>query len=570
MAEATADTPAITSPAQGAVRALLRTHWPELMQRLGDRQAAFFVRVQASVQQRGLAADAASAHRYLNLCCALGPAFEDRPENEWALALLSDERLSPAVKLHQLLRRAATELLRRGADAGTLARSDAALLDLLDHQQRHADAEAAPLPRVACDIEAVELRLQDIGFRHEYRPLDGQWQRVPLPSLDEQLPPVRIGAQRAAPALISVISQASADGPAARLQLRQAIHGGCGGERHPAVRFLDGHGLSQHLGPAARQLSWPLPAPPPVPPSTGLGLALADETAPQISLLQLPSCGLRDEGVPLGAQALQVWTYPASQWLFGMQREPSPTLHWPPIGTEAPPAPATRCRIERNGAPVNPKGWVYGFDEELPAALRAGMAKLFEAWQASVQRPALQLTPGLFVGRQVLSWGWREGAGGLAGEAVMRAVADLDLGLSLDLRLDGELSLGGARTAVHLVAAGQARLQHSIRREQALPPLGQAVAGAVLRFAFPFVVHTDPVAQDDGIVCSEAGPCLGTLGGELGLRPRLSGGSGWQWYLRLASDPVLLPFTVHDPVLGHTRRSLALLPALSLVDWSLG
>ena len=71
-----------------------------------------------------------------------------------ALAVLIDDRLGSAVKL------------RRGIDA------------LAD-----ADADAPPLPRTACDIDAVELRAVGVDWRRAYRRQhDAAWQLVPGPA----------------------------------------------------------------------------------------------------------------------------------------------------------------------------------------------------------------------------------------------------------------------------------------------------------------------------------------------------------------------------------------------------
>jgi hypothetical protein len=540
--------------------------WPELESRLGQRRGTFIAEAAKRAAELGLAASAQATGRYFNLCCALGPGFEQRAENEWALAILVDSRLKSWVRLHQLMLRARQELRRRGGDLAALERTDAALLDQLDAQQRDADPDAAPLARVACDIEAVELRVLDTAFRHEYRLQDGQWQRVPL---GEAPAPVRIGAQWPAPQVLAILTQAEGDGPGARLQVRQAIHGGCAGGRHPALQWLDHRGLNRYAGHEARALSWPVAAPASTPPATGLGMALAEETAPEVTLLRLPSCGVRDEGVPLGAQALQAWLYPATQWLFVLQREPGPSFQLPAAG-QAAAAAASRCRIERDATPVDAKPWIRGFDDDLSEAFAAGMSKLFDAWRAGVRDATLHATPGLVTGRQTLTWGWREGAGGLAGEALMRVEGELDLGLSLELQLGGTLEVGGARCQVALRTSGQARQSQLLRRESMALPLAGVVADAVLRWSFPFELRVDPLAGDDGIVASAAGACVGAVGGELGLRPRRSGGSGWEWFVRIVADPVLAPFVVVDPVLGETRRTVALLPALALVDWSLG
>src|SRR5512135_1038077 len=176
--------------------------WPELESRLGSRREAFIAESARRAAEFGLAASAPAAGRYFNLCCALGPGFEQRAENEWALAILADTRLEPWPRVHQLMLRARHELRRRGGDLAALERTDAALLDQLDAQQREADPDAAPLPRVACDIEAIELRLLDTAFRHEYRLQDGQWQRVPV---GEPPAPVRIGAQWPAPEVVAIL-----------------------------------------------------------------------------------------------------------------------------------------------------------------------------------------------------------------------------------------------------------------------------------------------------------------------------------------------------------------------------
>ena len=580
----------------------LLAEWPALVTRLADRRTAFLDKAQAQCALHNLQDCPSASTRYLNLCCALGPAFEDRADNEWALAILADERLMPEVKLHQLVLRARHELKRRGGDEPALARTDAALLDRLDADRLAADADAPPLPRVACDIDAIDLRLLPVDWRQQYVKTNGAWHRQPGPALPAA---VRIGADQPMPKVVCVLSHAQGAGPAAELQLRQIQHGGCAGDRHPAVRWLGLHGLQQWSGHQGRAVSWPVlamrqPAPP-----AGLVAAIAEETSPDVSLLQLPSCGLRDVGVPLGAQALQVWTYPAHQYLLAIQRDaacacetqlpsaaasasaataasPSASPAAPASASAAPTsataaaqpgasaAQPSRCRLERDGQPLAVRGWLQGLDQALPAVLAQGMARLFDAWQAHASQPRLQARIGLFTGTQVLTWGWRETAAGLAAPPLMRLVGDLDLGCDIQLALQGDVAIAGALSAVRLSASGNARLALSPQHEQAAPPLAEVLAAAVLKFRFPLQLHAQPYANDLGIVCAEAGPCTGAISGELGLRPRLSGGSGWQWYARMALEPALAPVALHDPVLGSTRRSLALLPQLALLDWSLG
>ncbi|MFL6661345.1 MAG: hypothetical protein ACJ8G7_04155 [Rhizobacter sp.] len=538
--------------------------WLELRGKLGERHDAFFEAVGRQAAKRRLAGDAAIA-RYAHLCCAFGPAFEERPENEWALAILADERLAEWLRLHQLVQRAARELKRRGGDADGLQRADAALLDALDDERHAADADAEPLARVACDLDALELRVLDGEWRHEYRKLDGSWQRVPGPPLPA---PVRVDAAHPAPAAITVLSHADGDGPLARLQVRQILHGGCG-ERHPAVRRLDTRGIARWHGHEARALSWPVQAMRQAPPPVGLGVALVAETAPAVDLVGVSSCGMRDEGLAIGDVQAAVHVLPADQWLFALQRAEGAELAWPRAASAAAPPAATRCRIERDGEPLDAAGWVRGFDDTLPRALAAGFDALFASWQQAAREAAMRVTPGLLTGQAALAWGWREGAAGLADAPLMRVQAELRLACRIDLALEGELESAGTRARVRLAARGDAALDVAFERDRPQPPLLDTLLPATLRLRAPFELAFDPLASDDGTVWSEAGPCSGALVAEAGLRPR-QGGSGWQWFVRMQLEPVLAPVVVHDPVLGRTRRALALLPALPLVDWSLG
>ena len=157
---------------------LLAAHWPAVAERLGRRQEAFLASAAQSAARHGLV-DALSQARYLNLCFAFGPGFELKPQHEWALALLADERLQPLVKLHQVLHRARAELQRSGGDAATLVRADTRLLDDADAALQAQDRDAAPLPRQACDIEALELRVRRIHRRD----LNKVWEFLKLVSL---------------------------------------------------------------------------------------------------------------------------------------------------------------------------------------------------------------------------------------------------------------------------------------------------------------------------------------------------------------------------------------------------
>ena len=57
---------------------------------------------------------------------------------------------------------------------------------------------------------------------------------------------------------------------------------------------------------------------------------------------------------------------------------------------------------------------------------------------------------------------------------------------------------------------------------------------------------------------------------EAGLRPRSRGGSGFEWFAALRLEAVQLAVQVTDPLLGQHGQTLPLLPAMPLLDWSLG
>jgi hypothetical protein len=93
--------------------------------------------------------------------------------------------------------------------------------------------------------------------------------------------------------------------------------------------------------------------------------------------------------------------------------------------------------------------------------------------------------------------------------------------------------------------------------------------GAVQRWRWPVQLDYDPVADDDGSIFSEVGPCSGALTGSLGLRPTVTGGGGWEWFATLAIEPVATRVVVHDPLLGRSESHMALLGSVTLLDWSL-
>lgn len=550
-----------TTPDAAALTERAAQAWPAVLERLGERREAFEATVARRAAGHGLV-EAGDAARYLNLCLAFGPGFEDKTENEWALALLADERLRPAVKLHQLVQRAQRELQRRPDDARTLQGTDQALLDLADAQRRRAWVDAPPTPRVACDIDAVELRLLDTAWRQDYQRGDGSWPRVAAPAPT----PLRIGAGHPAPAVVHVLTGARGDAEVTRLQLRQVPHGHCGLGLHPAARWLHSEGATEWQDPAARSVAWPLPA---FVPERDARPRLLGETSPEVTLLELPSCGLRDEGVPMGALQLQLWAYAAWQWLLLLERRADLGFELPPTGSAPPAAPPTRLRFERDGVARPAQAWQQGFDHGLREALGQGLQNLQQAWAAHVQEATLRADLGLFDGRAALTWGWREGPRGLASPPLQRVIAELDLSARGELHLQGLVEYAGARARLHLRIEGQARLQTEIERLQAEAPLLEAMQAATLRWRWPVQLAYDPVADASGSVFGELGPASGALVGSLGLRPSPTQGGAWEWFATLALEPVATRVVVHDPLLGRSESHMALLGSQSLLDWSL-
>lgn len=533
--------------------------WPSVVQRLGERRAAFEAAVVQRAAGHGLV-EVADVARYMNLCLAFGPGFEDKTENEWALAILADERLTPAVKLHQLVRRARTALQRRPADASTLDSVDAGLLDLVDLDRTALRPDALRMPRTACDIEAVEVRLIDTGWRQEYQRGDGSWSRVVV----QPPQPLRIAAANPAPSVVHVLTGAPGATDTARLQVRQVAHGRCSLGLHPAVNWLNPAGVQAWVDQDARSAAWPITAG--AAPAVSAPRLLA-ESPPEVTLLELPSCAVRDEGVPFGAQKMQLWAYAAWQWLLTMQRQ-APLGFELPEARSAPPAAApTQIRFECDGTRRPVVDWQQAFDGGLREQLGQGLKRLMEAWQPRASEATLSGEFTLFDGRCTLTWGWREGPKGLASPPLLRAVADIDWAASARLLLQGLVEYAGAKARLYLRVEGQAKVQVLIERLLAEQPLLEALEGARLQWRWPVQLDYDPVAEDSGCVFSEVGPCTGAMVGAIGLRPSATVGGAWEWFATLTLEPVAVRVVVHDPLLGRSESHLALLGSVSLLDW---
>lgn len=554
------------------IEAFLERNWPAVHARLGERRGAFLQLVQARAAERGFA-EPAGAARFANLCFAFGSGFETRPENEWALATLLDERLGPWVKLHQLVHRGAAELGRRpdqgDALAAQLRQSDQRIVAAFELPQVAAPgqivvrpADAMPLPQQACDIEALELRVLDAESLQEYGHSGGAWTRRPVPPPT----PLRIDAHHAAPSMVTLLVPPAGAPAPVRLQLRQVQHGRCGLHLHPAVTWAGPRDTLKWTEHEAQQPAWPVlaPAQDEVPP------LLASDAA-EYATLRIGSCGLRDEGVPLSPPqgiGFNVRAHGACQLLWTMRRQALLGFELPDPKSAPPSVEPTKIAYERDGQSLDARRWVRGFDEDLPARLREGLQRLTEAWKLVVQQPRVRVDIGLFDGQAGLTWGWRQGAKGLAGDPFVRAVGLVDLGASVEGWLSGIVEHGGTKAAVRLRVKGDAHVKTELERVLAEPDLITAMAGAQLRWRWPITVEADPIADGDGTIISEVGPCTGAISGSLGLRPSVTVAGGWEWFASVTTEPVSARVVVHDPLLGRAESQLALLGSINLLDWS--
>ena len=560
--------------------------WPAMPERLAARYPAF---VDMAVQQaldHGLAR-AASVARYVNLCFVWGPAFHDKAGFEWAAAILAPAGRQEWLALHQLVQRSLQALQGLpGAriEPQALAAADATVLEAfgpLGQHGRMCRFDPLPAPALACDLEAADIRLIDEGWHQLYRLSgDADWQRssAALPGA------LRVDASQALPPGLAALSHPLGLGQAARLQVRLRPLLVCDGDLHPALSFCGPHGQWAWAGHAAKAASWPLASREQAAATAGPGTAIAEETSPELYRLDLETCGLRDQGQPLGSQRCTVSVWPATQWWIELQRaRPEAQALLP--DARAWRRAATRCRVERDGQAQDASPLRRQFEDGLDGATATGLKTLADHWQglAGLTAARLDAQLGLLVGQASLSWGWHFGPGGLAGPALMRVIGQLALhACQADLQLAGELGgvaapgdadppwLADTRSRITLRFAGESALEQAVRREAPEPALAAQLGGVVARWRFAAELSLVPLATDTGRLLQQAGPVSGALVGEAGLRPRTTGGSGWEWFASLRIEPVAVPLCVTDPLLGSLSRSLPLLPALSLLNWCLG
>ena len=547
--------------------------WPAMPRKLGDRYASFIELGVQHATRLGLAR-AAPVARYVNLWFVWGSGFQDRPGFEWAAGLLAAPRAREWNTVHQLVARSLQELQRLPdalIAAAALQAADQRLLDTFGHLGARGALhpnEPLPAPRAACDLRAMELRLLERSVARGYDLVGGHWQPVDLP----EAAALRVQAAQALPPLVAVLSHAQGAGPLTRMQARLSTVSVCSADVHPELRLSGSHGLWRWRGHEASACNWPLATLAQAGPVAGPGTAVAEETSPDILHLDVSTCGLRDEGDPLGPLHTQLWVWPAAQWWLDIQRQAAVAQ---PLLAAQPPAlrPHTRCRVEQDFAAQDAGPLTGGFENGLDTATAAALQALQGAWQ---RVPGLVAGQGegllaLLVGRASLSWGWQLGPGGMDGRALMRLVGELQMqAVQADWQLEGELTQAGARARLLLRCQGQAPLAAVVRRQTAEPPLLALLAQLQVRFRLPLQAELTPLADATAALLQSNGAVTGALVGEAGLRPRSRGGSGFEWFAALRLEAVQLPLLVLDPLLGSQTLLLPLLPAQTLLDWSLG
>lgn len=539
------------------IGAVLAQAFPEVAARLGERRAALLEHGWQRARAHGLSHGLALA-RYLAAWFAFGADFEQQPGHEWARELLGRSG-SEGAKAYQLGRLSLETLRARAGQPGLMpVEQFEAALALLDAELAGLGAIGSPLARLrlplgqACDIGAIRLELPEAAQqRREYAYQQGQWQLQP--ALPDGAALTLDGGQGLPPQLHLLSAPTTAT--AARLRVRLHMQACCDPLLHPLLSLNGEQGLRDWRGLRALDWSQALPG---APAPAGLGEA----AGARISTLRLDSCGLRDSGAALGSQQALLAVYPAAQQLLAWRREPGPELQLPSDQPSAPLRP--QLRLERDGSGLDVGRWQLGL-MELDSRLQQGLQQLLGAWEreAGLQEVRLRARPALLAGEAGLAWGYREGTEPLTQPPWMRMQAVLDLvAWQLELTLAGRLLLEGSQSLLTLSCAGREELRlawHNSPAETAPPSLS---------FRHPLRLQVQPLAGAEAQVLGLAAAPTAALVGSAGLRPRQDG-PGLEWFVKAALEPLAVRLHRHDPWLGGIEQDLALLPALTLVDWSL-
>ena len=563
----------------------LAVAFPEARGRLGDQHAALVEHGVARAASHGLN-HAVCVARYMACWFMLGAEFETRPGYEWARDLLTAPARPQGSKVFQLCRRSREALAEHTNPALTPAAFDQsiALLDIALIQRGTVGSllPTAPLQLgEACDIDALDLRLIDAepggASPRTYQLQDKQWRRLPSSTAR---PPITLSATQqpgqagqTLPPRLNFLSQPPEHSGHSRLRLRTRAAHCCDAQVHPLVSLNGPQGLNQWRGPLSTDITLNLYADSSLPPlDDTLQPTIAVENTPRISVLSLSSCGLRESGQPLGEQQTQLVAYPSEQHLMAWHRESGPAMAWPEPATGQLSAALARLRIERDGLPLEASRWQAGL-QDLDQQLAEGLARLATAWEreSGVRQGRLSAEPAVMSGDASITWGWAEAPEGQMVAPYYRLAGALDLlACQLNLQLDGELALHGSLSRLSLHCSGRQILQMHFERQAMDADLPAVIKPAQTSFRHPFVLQLESLVQGDQPALLYAiGPVAGALVGSCGLRPRAAG-PGLQWFCSLAIEPVSTVLLLHDPLLGQRSLTRPLLPALQLLDWSMG
>jgi hypothetical protein len=152
----------------------------------------------------------------------------------------------------------------------------------------------------------------------------------------------------------------------------------------------------------------------------------------------------------------------------------------------------------------------------------------------------------------------------------MRIAGAMDLiACQLSLRFSGVLSLAGSLSRLGLHCTASEPMQTAWERQPDDLDPQALLAGARAAFRQPFVLVVESAARDELAVLNAASLVTGAVVGSCGLRMRPEG-TGLQWFATVGIEPAHVVVQVHDPLLGREEIVHPLLPAMSLLDWSLG
>jgi hypothetical protein len=558
--------------------------FPEAPARLGERFPTFVALAAQRGARQGLT-HLVALGRYLACWVTLGAEFEAKPGFEWAASLLAAKDRAEGTRVFQLCRGVRERLAAQPSPTGVAAAAFDAALEQLDAGLQDAgdlgDLENLGEPArggsrrrlklgEACDLDVLDLRRADAVSREQYSRVDGQWQRLPVPTPIDALtlrPPGHEPAPR--PAWIAVLCPPAGRDAGARMRLRMRAAHVCG--LHPWARLNDSVGLRDWRGQLAQEVTWSVPAPlraPSVQPV--IEPTIASEGSPDQQSLDVYSCGLRESGAPMGDLHLVIATYPGEQHLMAWKREPWPVLAWPESAA-GPGLPVTHLRLERDGVALDPAAWQAGF-QALDDQLMQGLGRLASAWErtSGVTQGRLEAEPRLLCGDAAVTWGWAERPQGFLAAPYLRIAAALDLiACRLTLRFSGVLSLGGSLSRLGLHCTASESMQAAWERQPDDVDPQAPLAGAKASFRQPFVLVVESAARDELAMLNAASPVTGALVGSCGLRMRPEG-TGLQWFATLSIEPAQVVMQLHDPLLGQEEVLHPLLPAVSLLEWSLG